>query len=81
VLLSEGAGSGGVIATIRFEDSDRAAAALAKIREQCAELTQAAKLPQISGVHLCTTKNVASAAKTTESRGRTDILPAPIGAV
>jgi hypothetical protein len=30
VLLSEGAGSGGVIATIRFEDSDRAAAALQK---------------------------------------------------
>ena len=81
VLLSEGAGSGGVMATIRFEDNDRAIAAFARIREQRSKLTEAAKLPRISGVHLCTTNNSASAAKTAESRDRTDIMPAPIGAL
>jgi hypothetical protein len=81
VPLSEGAGSGGVLATIRFEDSDRAIAAFASVREQRSKLTEAAKLPRISGVHLCTTNNSASAAKTAESRERTDIMPAPIGAL
>jgi hypothetical protein len=81
VLLSESAGSGGVMATIRFEDNDRAAAAFAKVREKRSALVEAAKLPRMSGVHLCTTNNSASAAKTAESRDRADIMPAPIGAL
>jgi hypothetical protein len=81
VLLSEGNGSGGVMATIRFEDSDLAAAAFAKVRQKRSALAEVAKLPRISGVHLCTTNSSASAVRTGESRERTDILPAPIGAL
>jgi hypothetical protein len=69
------------MATIRFDDSDQAAAAFAKIREKRSALAEAAKLPRISGVHLCTTNSTASAARTAESRDRTDIMPAPIGAL
>jgi len=81
VLLSEGAGSGGMMATIRFEDSDRAVAAFTRVHEQRSALAEAAKLPRISGVHLCTTNNAASATRTAESRDRTDIVPAPVAAV
>jgi hypothetical protein len=79
VLVSEGAGPGGVMATIRFDDTN--AAALAKLRDQKAALTDIARTVRITGVHLCATNNAASAAKTAESRDRTDILPAPVGAV
>lgn len=81
VLRSEGNGPGGVMATIRFDSTDRATAALGRIREKEPALADVAKLPRITGVHLCTTNHSASAARTAESRDRTDIMPAPIGAV
>ena len=81
ILQSEGAGPGGVMATIRFDSSDRGMAALAKMRDKQAALAECARMVRITGVHLCTTNSAASAAKTAESRDRTDIMAAPIGAV
>jgi hypothetical protein len=40
-----------------------------------------ARMPRITGAHLCLTDTAASAAKTAESRHRNDSITAPIGVV
>jgi hypothetical protein len=37
----------------------------------------AARAPRITGAHLCVTDDAASGARTTETKGRTDIQPPP----
>lgn len=81
VVLDEGQGSGGMMATIRFEDTERGREAFARVRAIRSALVDTAKLPRICGVQLCTTNNAASAVRTAESRDRADIMPAPIGAI
>lgn len=75
VLASEGPGMGGLLATLRFavrEGQEQLAASL--LRDGVAK---AAKDARIAGAHLCRTNEDASASRTAESRGRTDILAAP----
>lgn len=80
VHASHGPGAGGILATIRFAGGAEAAETL---RHALAVevLPGLAAQPQITGAHLCLTNAGASAAKTAESRDRTDILGAPEGAV
>lgn len=79
VRASFGAGPGGIVATIRFgttaEMSEVLLDGLADI------LPELAGMRQITGAHFCLTDAGASAAKTAESRDRTDILDAPDGVV
>lgn len=76
VAGSLGHGSGGILATLRFAVSaDRHAAAPGWIRAELLPAIMA--LPEIAGAHLCLTNSDASAARTAESRDRTDILAAP----
>jgi hypothetical protein len=76
VHASYGPGSGGILATIRF-------AAAAGQEERLRQALKADVLPsvaeqhQIAGAHLCLTNADASAARTAESRDRTDIQAAP----
>jgi hypothetical protein len=78
---SEGAGPGGAMAAVRFEDSDRGAVALAAVRKSGGVISELARMPRITGAHLCVTDPSASAAKTAESRHRNDSIVAPIGIV
>ena len=77
VVRSEGEGPGGVMGTISFGD----AATLERINANASAIAEIARLPRITGAHLCLTNNAASAAKTVESENRPDIVTAPIGAV
>ncbi len=81
VEASHGAGPGGVMAALRFEDSARGAAALAALRASTDAVADLARLPRITGAHLCVTDAGASAAKTAESQHRNDSIVAPIGVV
>ncbi|MBL8832965.1 MAG: hypothetical protein JNL71_11295 [Rhodospirillales bacterium] len=76
VQASLGPGSGGILGTLRFAVAEgRSADATALLSGKA--LPAAAGMPQISGAHLCVTDREASAGKTAESRGRTDIQAAP----
>ena len=79
IKSTNGAGPGGVVAAIRCAGDDAGLAVLARLQADGRELDQASRMPRITGVHLCTTNTVASAAKTTESRHRNDVIPAPAG--
>lgn len=79
VVCSEGPGQGGVMGTIRIDGTDEGMAALRSIEPP--SLSAIASMPRITGAHLCATNIAASAGRTAESRGRADILAAPIGAV
>ena len=79
VIQTAGEGPGGVMATVRFDDTRDGRAALAALRAP--SIASTAVLPRITGVHLCTTDASASGVKTSESRNRTDIQTPPIGAV
>lgn len=81
VEVTLGAGHGGAIAAIRFDDSETGKKALASVRSNVAVLEETVRMPRVAGVHLCITDNAASAAKTTESRHRGDFLVAPVGVV
>ncbi|OYU47442.1 MAG: hypothetical protein CFE31_16865 [Rhizobiales bacterium PAR1] len=76
VQASFGPGAGGVLATIRFavEEARRDEVIVTLSGEV---LPAMAALPEIAGVHLCTTDKDASASKTAESKDRKDILAAP----
>jgi len=74
VLASTGVGPGGAILTLRFDLPDEAAEASDEI---AALLPGIAKLPQVTGAHLCRSDDEASGIKTTESRDRTDITAPP----
>jgi hypothetical protein len=75
VLGSYGRGLGGVLLTLRFdvppEDAEQTR------RDILALLPQVAEMPQIAGVHLCRADLEASDAKTSESKGRSDIKAPP----
>jgi hypothetical protein len=71
VLLSEGPGAGGAILTIRLDFPD---AAFQDIR---VAVSAARNLPRVTGVHLCQGDAAASAVRTTETKGRTDIREPP----
>ena len=77
VVRSEGEGPGGVMGTVSFGD----AATLERINVGASAIVETARMPRITGAHLCLTNNAASAAKTVESENRPDIVTAPIGAV
>ena len=81
VERSIGVGLGGVAASIRFEDSQAGAAAVRAIVAQPDLIAAIARMPRITGAHLCLTDTAASAAKTAESRHRNDSITAPIGVV
>ena len=71
VLESTGPGAGGMLLTLRFDADEAAIGAL------CATVREAARLPRITGAHLCVTDDAASGVRTTETKGRTDIQPPP----
>jgi hypothetical protein len=77
VVRSEGEGPGGVMGTISFGD----ATTLERLQASGSALSETARMPRITGAHLCLTNNAASAAKTVESENRPDIVTAPIGAI
>lgn len=81
VETSEGPGPGGVMASLRFDDSAEGATALAAVRSSAQAIADLARMPRITGAHLCVTNAVASAAKTAESRHRNDTLVAPVAVV
>lgn len=75
VFASAGPGSGGVLATLRLavrEGEEEAAMMHLK-----AGITTACALPRVAAAHACRTNDTASAARTTESKDRADILTAP----
>jgi hypothetical protein len=71
VLLSEGPGAGGVILTIRLDFPDSA------LREVRDAVSACRGLPRVTGAHLCQGDAAASAVRTTETKGRTDIQEPP----
>jgi hypothetical protein len=81
VVFSVGAGRGGIVATIQFVDSPNSRRAFAALVAQSSMLIELAAASRLSGIHICQTNVAASAAKTTESKDRSDIQSAPIGAV
>ena len=76
VHASYGPGSGGIIATIRFGATEGEEGRLRRALK-AEVLPPLVEQRQITGAHLCVTNAAASAAKTAESRDRTDILAAP----
>jgi hypothetical protein len=71
VLWSEGPGAGGAILTIRLDFPDLA---LGDVRDA---VSACRGLPRVTGAHLCQGDAVASAVRTTETKGRTDIQEPP----
>jgi hypothetical protein len=71
VLLSEGPGAGGAILTIRLDFPDTA---LRDVRDAASACRG---LPRVTGAHLCQGDAAASAVRTTETKGRTDIQQPP----
>lgn len=71
VVFSHGPGMGGVILTIRFDCDASALPALGMVGGTIA------RLPRITGVHLCAGDTDASAVRSAESRDRTDIQAPP----
>lgn len=76
VHASQGLGSGGILATIRFGCAFETAPARAMAAGPVPELVTQ---PQITGVHLCLTDATASSLRTAESKDRSDIQAAPDG--
>jgi hypothetical protein len=76
VAASHGPGPGGIMLTLRF---DAAAGRAAELQGALAHriLPGLAAAPRVTGAHLCLTDAGASAARSAESRERTDILAAP----
>ena len=81
IVLSLGPGQGGVMGTVRFDSSPEGRTRVQNLASARMLLEKIAAMPRVTGVHLCTTDSDASAAKTTESRERRDILVAPAGAL
>lgn len=79
VRVSVGPGSGGILATLRFDPLLRPLPELDTVAARV--IPPLAQLPRITGVHLCQTDQTASAIETAESRGRTDISTAPNGVI
>jgi hypothetical protein len=71
VLLSQGPGAGAAMLTIRLTVPD---AALDRLRSAVGACLAR---PRVTGVHLCEGDAAASSVRTTETRGRTDIIEPP----
>ena len=71
VLLTEGPGAGGAMLTIRLDFPDAALGAVRAAASACR------LLPRVTGAHLCAGDAAASAVRTTETKGRTDIREPP----
>ncbi len=71
VEVSRGPGAGGVMLTVRF---DCGTEQIKAVRER---VDAAARSPRVAGAHLCWDDAVASAVRTTETRGRDDIQAPP----
>jgi hypothetical protein len=71
VVFSHGPGMGGAILTIRFDCGAADLPALGLV------VGAAARLPRVTGVHLCAGDTDASAVRSAESRDRTDIQVPP----
>jgi hypothetical protein len=75
VLASVGPGPGGILATVLFRVDDQREA---EVRTALVQLvTTTARLPLVSGAHLCRTDDAASGTKTAESKDRTDLQAPP----
>jgi hypothetical protein len=77
VHASQGLGSGGILATIRFGYAAGTGATFAKA--MAGAIQELVGQAQITGVHLCMTDATASAVRTAESKDRSDIQAAPDG--
>jgi hypothetical protein len=75
VLASHSLGDGGTLATLRLPVRAGAEEAFAAALDATA--LRRLRGPRISALHVCSTMRDASAARTAESRERTDILAAP----
>ena len=69
VIESRGPGMGGVMLTVRFS--------IAEPARLLAALRAAAEAPRVCGAHLCAADRAASAVRTAETQGRTDIQAPP----
>ncbi|CAN7742964.1 hypothetical protein [Mesorhizobium sp. LjNodule214] len=70
VLLSEGPGPGGVLATVRFQPvTSHAQRALGELSSVVSQIMQS---PLMTGAHLCESDEEATGIRTAESDGRTD---------
>jgi hypothetical protein len=78
VHASQGLGSGGMLATIRFGCASDTGPTFVSAMA-AGPLQELVGLPQITGVHLCMTDASASAVRTAESKDRSDIQAAPDG--
>jgi len=76
VAYSAGPGSGGMLATWRFDAAEGRADDLRRALST-EVLPKLSRVGTIVGLHLCLTDGAASAVKTAESRDRTDIGAAP----
>ncbi len=76
VKASIGPGSGGALATLRMTLPDERRDAFERLVSDDI-LPGLARLPMITGAHLCMTDMQASAGRTAETRGRTDIMEPP----
>ncbi|MBV8913657.1 MAG: hypothetical protein JOZ05_11535 [Acetobacteraceae bacterium] len=71
VLASVGPGAGGIALTVRFDAGRDRTTTLADL------LRHAASAPRVTGAHLCAADDQASAQRTAESSGRTDLQAPP----
>lgn len=71
VVVSHGAGLGGVLLTIRFDSDDQHLPGLRAL------VRAAAQAERVTGAHLCLGDAAASAVRTAESRDRSDIQEPP----
>jgi len=78
VHASQGLGSGGILATIRFGHAFGAGTTITTAMAAGPVHSLVAQ-PQITGVHLCMTDATASSVRTAESKDRSDIQAAPDG--
>jgi hypothetical protein len=78
VHASQGLGSGGILATIRFGCASGTATTFVGAMA-AGPLQEVVGQSQITGVHLCMTDAAASSVRTAESKDRSDIQAAPDG--
>ena len=82
VVASRGPGQGGLLASVRILDTGAGQEGLASVLRNASGIVDTiARMPQITGAQICSTDTEASSGRTAESKSRTDIQTAPIGAL
>jgi hypothetical protein len=81
VIASAGRGHGGVLGTARFPATEAGVESFHRARGRIERVAESAALPRIAGAHLCAGDAAASGARTAETKGRSDIMAAPVGAL